>query len=56
MKGEARNVWYLNNFLALKYLLTIFILIHPSATQYYELLFVIYFVIKLHFVRNLHKY
>ena len=46
MKGEARNVWYLNNFLALKYLLTFFILIHPSATQYYELLFVIYFLIK----------
>ena len=43
MKGEARNIWYLNNFLALKYLLTFFILIHPSATQYYELLFVIYY-------------
>ena len=45
MKGEARNVWYLNNFWGLLYLFTIFTLIHPSATQYYELLFVIYFVL-----------
>ena len=46
MKGEARNVWYLNNFLALLYLFTFFTLIHPSATQYYELLFVIYEVVQ----------